>query len=81
MIKKKEIKQETPKKVDLPKIEDVEKLKPEIVSQSVKPTKQETASRQLPETNSDSMSGLAALSAVSTLGVGFAAIRRKRQSA
>ena len=81
LIKKKEIKQETPKKVDLPKIEDVEKLKPEIVSQSVKPTKQETASRQLPETNSDSMSGLAALSAVSTLGVGFAAIRRKRQSA
>ena len=87
LIKKKEIKQEIPKKVDLPKIEDVEKVKPEIVSQSIRSTKQEepkkqkVSSRQLPETNSDSMAGLAALSAVSTLGVGFAAIRRKRQSA
>ena len=45
------------------------------------PKKQESSTRQLPETNSDSIASLAALSAVSTLGVGFAAIRRKRQSA
>ena len=86
LIKKKEIKEESPKKVNLPKIEDVEKVKPEIVSQSAQvrkedPKKQESSTRQLPETNSDSIASLAALSAVSTLGVGFAAIRRKRQSA
>ena len=82
LIKKKEVQ----KKVDLPKIEEVEKIEPEVVSQSVKPTKQEepkkqeSTSRQLPETNSNSMAGLAALSAVSTLGVGFAAIRKRKQN-
>ena len=82
LIKKKEVQ----KKVDLPKIEEVEKIEPEVVSQSVKPTKQEepkkqeSTSKQLPETNSNSMAGLAALSAVSTLGVGFAAIRKRKQN-
>ena len=82
LIKKKEVK----KKVDLPKIEEVEKIEPEVISQSIKPTKQEepkkqeSTSRQLPETNSNSMAGLAALSAVSTLGVGFAAIRKRKQN-
>ena len=82
LIKKKEVQ----KKVDLPKIEEVEKIEPEVISQSIKPTKQEepkkqeSTSRQLPETNSNSMAGLAALSAVSTLGVGFAAIRKRKQN-
>ena len=82
LIKKKEVQ----KKVDLPKIEEVEKIEPEVISQSIKPTKQEepkkqeSTSRQLPETNSNSIAGLAALSAVSTLGVGFAAIRKRKQN-